>query len=283
VKNELQIFEARAKLQKKGSRRSWANHMGNPSIILVPRARTKIALATAVVVAAAVPVVWQEYAIARTRLENRDQAAAFEQLLPKPEAGMASVQGDWETRQARKELEDRADLDRLRTEVPALRAQLEEARARGASLAVARAASKNGAQSTPPPGFTPLSEARDVGSTTATAMFQSIGCALAQADTNRVIQLSTLSSEGAQEKMGRELANIATEAAADGLSNIAFRVVREVPLSNGDVAVVTDMWQNGQLGRKAFRARRVGAEWRQVVGDDGNPETVDLGADLNSD
>ena len=243
----------------------------------------KIALATAVVAAVAVPVVWQEYAIARTRLENRDLAAAFEQLVSKPEAGTAPVRGDSETRQARKELEERADLDRLRTEVPALRAQLEEARARGASLTVARAASKSGAQSTPPSGFTPLSEAHDIGSGTATAMFQSIGSALAKADTNRVMQLFTLSSEETQEKMGGVLATIAKEAATDDLSKIAFRVVREVPLSNGDVAVVTDMWQNGQVRREAFRARRVGAEWRQVVGDDGEPQTVDLGADLNSD
>jgi hypothetical protein len=246
------------------------------------RAKTKIVLATAVAVAA-VPMVWQEYAIARTRQENRDQAAAFEQLRGKPEAGTAPAQLDWETRQARKEQAERGELDRLRTEVPALRTQLEEARARAASLAATRAANISGAQSTPPPGFTSLSEAQDVGSATATAMFQSIGWALAKADTNRVIQLSTWSSNGAQEKIGRELATIATEAAGGGFSNIAFRVVREVPLPNGDIAVVTEVWQNGQQGRRAFRARRVGAEWRQVVGDDGNPETVDLGADLNSD
>jgi len=83
--------------------------------------------------------------------------------------------------------------------------------------------------------------------------------------------------------MGLVLVNIDREAAADGLSKIAIRVVREVPLSNGDVAVVADIWQSGQVARKAFRARRIGAEWRQLVGDDGNPETVDLGADLNRD
>ena len=244
------------------------------------RAKTKIVLATALAVA--VPVVWQEYAIARTRQENRDQTAAFEQLRSKPEAGTLPAQADWETRQVRKE-QARADLDRLRTELPALRTRLEEARARAASLAATTAANKNGAQSTHPPGFTSLSEARDVGSATATAMFQSIGWALAKSDTNRVIQLSTWSSNGAQEKIGRELATIATEAAGGGFSNIAFQVVREVPLPNGDVAVVTEVWQNGQQGRRTFRARRVGAEWCQVVGDDGNPETVDLGANLNGD
>jgi hypothetical protein len=114
-------------------------------------------------------------------------------------------------------------------------------------------------------------------------MFQSIGRALAKSDTNRVIQLSTWSSDGAREKIGRELAAIVTEAAGDGFSNIAFRVVREVPLPNGDVAVVTELWHNGQQGRRAFRARLVGAEWCEVVGDDGNPETVDLGANLNGD
>jgi hypothetical protein len=245
------------------------------------RGKTKIVLATAVAVVT-VPVVWQEYAIARTRQENREQAAAFEQLRGQPEAGTVPAQADREARQARKERQERADLDRLRTEAPALRARLEEARARAAGLVAARAANKSGAQSAPPPGFTSLSEARDAGSATATAMFQSIVLALATADTNRIIQLSTWSSNGAQETMGRALAAIAAEAAGDGFSNIAFRVVREAPLPNGDVAVVTAIWQNGQQGRQAFRARRIGAEWRQVVGDDGNPETVDLGADLNS-
>jgi hypothetical protein len=60
-------------------------------------------------------------------------------------------------------------------------------------------------------------------------------------------------------------------------------VVREVPLSNGDVAVVAEIWQNVLFKPPAIRARRVGGEWRQVVGEDGNPETVDLGEDLKSD
>ena len=246
------------------------------------RAKTNIILASAVAVAVAA-VVWQEYAIARTRQENRDLAAALEQLRGNPETGTVPAQADWETRQARKDQEDRADLDKLRTEVPVLRAQLESARARAAILAATRAANSRGAQSTPPPGFTSLSAAQEVGAATATAMFQSIGRALANADTNRIIQLSTWSSDGAQEKIGPELAAIAAEAAREGFSNIAFRVVREVPLPNGDVAVVIEAWQNGQQERRAFRARRVGAEWREVVDDSGNPETVDLGADLDSD
>ena len=71
------------------------------------RAKTKIVLATALAVAA-VPVVWQEHAIARTRQENRALATAFEQL--KPEAAAVPAQADWEARKARKAQEDRADL-----------------------------------------------------------------------------------------------------------------------------------------------------------------------------
>ncbi len=240
-----------------------------------------IALAMAVAVAS-VPVIWQEHAIARIREGNREQAAALEQARNPAEAGTAPAPTA-EDQVARRRQQDRAELEQLRAEAPMLRAQLDEASARAASLA-ARATNaaprKSVAHGPPPPGFTTFSEAREAGSSSATAMFQSIGGALARGDTNRIFQLTVWPSEEARETGARELADMAAQTAGENFSNFAFRVIREVPLSDGDVALVVEVWQNGQQARQALRTRRVGGEWRQVIDGRGAPETVDLAPGL---
>jgi hypothetical protein len=84
---------------------------------LMTHFKATIALATAVTVT--VPVAWQEHAIARIRMENQNQAAALEQLRSTPDAGTAQAQADWETQRS---LKERADLERLRKQVPPIRA-----------------------------------------------------------------------------------------------------------------------------------------------------------------
>jgi len=254
---------------------------GKLSVILMLRGKTTIALAMAVAVVA-VPVIWQEHAIARIREGNREQAAALEQARNPAEAGTAPAAE--EDQVARRRQQDRAELEQLRADAPRLRAQLDEASARAATLAARAtnaATKKSVAHGPPPPGFTAFSEAREAGSSSATAMFQSIGSALARGDTNRIFQLTWWPSEEAREMGARELADMAAQTGGENFSNVAFRVIREVPLPDGDVALVLEVWQNGQQARQAWRTRRVGGEWRQVIDGRGAPETVDLGPGLD--
>jgi RNA polymerase sigma factor (sigma-70 family) len=242
---------------------------------LMMHLKTKVAVVAAVAVALTAPLVWQEHAIARTRLDNRDRAAALEQLRLEANVQTAQAQADAKTERAP---DERADLERLRTEVAALRAQLEKARA-------ARLATAGGGQGARRPGFISARDARDVGSATTEALFQTMFWAVARGDTNRLMELADWSAEGAQQQkevMAHELANVAADAARPGALDMEFRVVRQVPLPDGDTAEIIEMSREDSLDRVALRARRAGAEWRLVVGRNG-PQEVDLGADLNRD
>ena len=216
---------------------------------LMMHLKTKAAVVAAVAVALSGPLVWQEHAIARTRLDNRDRAAPLEQLRLEPNLQAAQAQADANTERAP---DERAGLERLRTEVATLRAQLEKARA-------ARSATAGAAQGARRPGFISVHDARDVGSATTEALFQTMFWAMARGDTNRVIELADWSAEGAQhqkEVMARELANIDADAARPGALDIEFRVVRQVPLPDGDTAEIIEMSRGQSLERMALRARR---------------------------
>jgi hypothetical protein len=248
---------------------------------LMMHLKTKVAVVAAVAVALTGTLVWKEHAIARTRLDNRDRAAALEQLRLEPNVQAAQAQADAKTERAP---DERADLERLRTEVATLRAQLEKARA--ARFATAGAAAKGGGgQGSRRPGFISARDARDVGSATTEALFQTMFWAMARGDTNRVIELADWSAEGAQQQkevMARQLASFVADAARPGALDVEFRVVRQVPLPDGDTAEIVEMSREHSLERVALRARRAGAEWRLVV-DRNGPQEVDLGADLNRD
>jgi hypothetical protein len=243
--------------------------------------KTKVVVVVAVAVALMGPLVWQEHAIARTRLDNRDRTAALEQMRLEPNVQAAQAQAGAKTERAP---DERADLERLRAEVGALRAQLEKARA--ARLATAGSAATGGGQSARRPGFISLREARDVGSATTEAMFQTLFWAVGRGDSNRVIELVDWSAEGAQQQKEEMMHGLAGASAyfsdyAPG-SDFQFRVVKQVPLPDGDAALVVEISQEGTLERLALRVRHAGAEWRLVMFKDG-PQQVDLGADLNRD
>jgi len=242
------------------------------------RLKTKITVATAVAVAVTASVAWQEHAIARTRVDNRDRAAALERLRSARDVETAQAPTGAETERAP---DERAELERLRTQVGALRAQLEQARA----ARLAAAAKGGGDQGARRPGFISVRDARDVGSATTEALFQTMFWAMARGDTNRVIELADWSAEGAQQQkevMARQLASFVADAARPGALDVEFRVVRQVPLPDGDTAEIVEMSREHSLERVALRARRAGAEWRLVV-DRNGPQEVDLGADLNRD
>ncbi|MGO8679015.1 MAG: sigma-70 family RNA polymerase sigma factor [Limisphaerales bacterium] len=248
---------------------------------LMMHSKTKVAVVAAVAVALMGPLVRQEHAIARTRLDNRDRAAALEQLRLEPNVRAAQAQADAKTERAP---EERGELERLRAEVATLRAQLEKARA--TRLATAGSAAKGGGQSARRPGFISLRETRDVGSATTEALFQTLVWAVGRGDSNRVIELVDWSAEGAQQQKEEMVHGLAGAAAyfsdtAPG-SDFQFRVVRQVPLPDGDAALVVEISQEGSLERQALRVRHAGAEWRLVMFKNGQQQ-VDLGADLNRD
>jgi hypothetical protein len=92
---------------------------------LMMHLKTKTALVAAAAVAMTATMVWQEHAIACKRAENLDRAAALEQLRSEPEVETAQAPTGAETEGAP---DERAELERLRTRVAALRTQLEQAR-----------------------------------------------------------------------------------------------------------------------------------------------------------
>lgn len=231
----------------------------------------KAALASIVAIALTVSVAWQEHAIARARLENRDRAAFLEQLRSAPDTRPAPAQ-----EYTNEAWEQHAELVRLRTEAAALRSQLDQARA------AHPAAAANGAgQLVPRPGFISAREARDVGSATAETMFQTFISAIGRGDTNRLIELADWSAEaGQKEAMMDSFVKASLEAAS--LPDLQFRVVREVALPDGDTAVVIEVSHGQALQRRALRARRLGAQWQLVV-DRNGPQVVELGEDLKQD
>ncbi len=243
---------------------------------IMTHVKTKLAIAAAVTTAIVAPVIWQENAIAKIRSENRALAAPDSSTTPQPHDAFTSVD-DAATQATR----DRAELDRLRAEIASLRAQVQQAVA--ARPTVVRPQPTPTAASRP--GYVSLAEARDVGAASGAALFQTIMWAMKTGDTNRVIELADWSEEGARDQMadmvrdsGRARADIEAGKALD----ITFRVIREVPLDDGDVALVMEMTEDGNAHREAMRIRRAGAEWHLVVGKNG-PKDVKLSDELMRD
>lgn len=245
---------------------------------LMTDAKAKFAVGAAIAAAVATPLVWQENAIATVRAENRDLTTRVEpleslraeqsRLARRPSADDAAARA----------LREREELERLRRDVALLRGQLE--RARAARLAAnSSAPTRNGAPGTAPDGFMTVEDARDVGAATGEALMQSLYYAVRTGNTNRIFELGDWSAEGAREtaaEMIREL----TEGAASHREKvgvgIAFRVVREVPLEDGDTAVVMQL-RHGQgnaqaSARSALLIRRFGNQWRVVMGKQGPVE-----------
>jgi RNA polymerase sigma factor (sigma-70 family) len=235
-------------------------------IEIMTHMKTKIAVAAAVAAVVATPVVWQENAIARARAENRAlavQAEPLDRLRAEQQrlAGLSSASDE-----AAQAARDRAELERLRRETASLRGQVQQA---DAALAASRAARAGGAgdqdPAAPKPGFISLQDAQDVGTATPEAMFQTYAWAIRTGDTNRLVALIDFSGEGAaraREAMLRK----GIEKGDNGVANMGFRVIRQVPLDDGDVALVMEMDEgSAQANRFAARVRRDGDEWRLVM------------------
>jgi hypothetical protein len=172
---------------------------------------------------------------------------------------------------------DRADLERLRVEAAALRAEIAEFSAQAQQLAAASPWHK--------PGGTPLSEIlrprdmRDVGQATPEATMQSFLSAMLQGDTNRIGQLLVVDGAGddltlqkALEKVLNESADMRSEAHAADNDKIEVHLLEEQPATNNDRWVVGETLQDGAIrGATRILLRPTDTGWRCVVNTNGDP------------
>jgi RNA polymerase sigma factor (sigma-70 family) len=243
--------------------------------------KAKFAVTAALAVVVAAPLVWQENAIGNVQAANRalaSQIEPLEQLRAEQRQLTGLPSADDEAARTERE---RAELDRLRNEVAALRDQLQSAQT--ALVAAAKTAATAKARPAELPGYVSLLDTRDVGAATGEAMFQTFIWAMRTGNTNRLLELVDLSGEGARavaEMMLRDLSKemVNREFVRDA-ERKGFRAVRQISLPDGDAALVMEM-SDGEFERKkiAPRIRRFGSDWRLVIGKNG-PEEINLSED----
>jgi hypothetical protein len=115
-------------------------------------------------------------------------------------------------------------------------------------------------------------------------MIQSFVWAMRTGNVRRIQELGDWSTDGAAEaadKMSRELASAVATGGVE-VDSMSIRVLRQVPLEDGDVALVTESRHGNDNHTSAQRIRRVGNEWRVVMGESG-PQEVQLAEDGQSD
>lgn len=245
---------------------------------LMTHAKTKFAVAAAAAAIVATPVVWQETVIANTRTTNRALAAGLQTRAPARAQPVAVPVAAREGDDAEAEHEE---LDRLRSEIASLNSQLQHMREARLAAAPASGGSPVDTPRSFPPGYVSLRDARDVGAATPEAMFQSFAWAIRAGDTNRMLQLLDISGESAADEVRSMVTELPREAAKPEFereaANMGFRAVRQVPLQDGDTALVMDVYDQGRIEAKrtAMRVRRAGNEWRLVIGKNG-PDEVKL-------
>jgi RNA polymerase sigma factor (sigma-70 family) len=172
---------------------------------------------------------------------------------------------------------ERMDLDRLRHEVPALRARLRELQALEARTA--QNGSGTGKSSPPSEGMFWLSEVREVGQATPEALFESHLAALQRGDTNRLAQLAWFDPDTDPERIRGKFESIRrvrdqeVDESSESARLAAIRVLRCEAASDHDLWVVHEyVMKDGtaeQLTR--VRVRRVEGGWRLVMGPDVQP------------
>ena len=230
-----------------------------------------MAVATAVLIGL---LLWQEKNIARVREQNQtlsaqmapSESARVESRAPESHAGEAAA--------------DRAELERLRAQSESMRTQLQEAQTNRAALTRSGATTTTSRGSVPD-GYVSFLDAQDVGAASGEALFQTFLWAMRTFDTNRIVELLDVSAEGAREDVEKMLSHLPSDADRAEMehdtADKGFRVIREVPLPDGDVAVVIEATEGSgpEPHREAVRIRRAGNEWRIVAGKHG-PEEVKL-------
>jgi hypothetical protein len=235
-----------------------------------PRSRIPIGALLAAVVA--VVVGWQESAISKVRAANRSlvqQAAEATEL--RAERDRAAEQARVDEANARS-ARDRDELQRLRRDVGPLRGRF-------ATTPVRRPESAPATPDRRAPGTViNFRDAQDVGAASGEDLLQTFAWAMRTGNVKRLQELGDWSADGASEsseKFARELAKGAAEASGQDLETMSLRVIRQVPLDDGDSAMVIEARHGNDNHRSAPRIRRIGNEWKLVMGPSG-PEEVQL-------
>jgi hypothetical protein len=252
---------------------AWINFM--------TQTKANLALTAALVAGIAVPIIWQENAIARARQENRDLA----DRLPSQEVAPANPIGERTPASDQTDASrDRAELERLRQEAVGYDQQLQEARSNRLAAAAARATAaptRTRASATNESSeFLAAMDARDVGTATGADLFQTMTWAMRMGDTNRLLELGDWSSEDGQAGIAdlvRRFQRRQSAGAEREVRQIVFRIVEIAPLENGDGALIFEATRSDDRGvpdqghttRQAFRVRQIGNEWRLVMGRSG--------------
>jgi RNA polymerase sigma factor (sigma-70 family) len=243
--------------------------------------KAKIAIGTALLAGIlATPLLIQQQSLATARAEQSDLQARLPAQTAQPAqppAGMIDIAA-----------RDRADLERLRLEVPALRAKISEFSAQAQQLAAAHPWHKPDGKALG--DVLRPRDARDAGQATPEATMQTFLWAVLQGDTNRIAQLLVsepgLDSQHFQEaleKLAQMSADMrskgaAAEGAAAEMEALEIHFLEEQPGQNGDRWVVTDAMQTNGVVQQTERVllRPTDTGWKWVVGTNGQPseETI---------
>jgi len=236
--------------------------------------KAKIAIGTALLAGIlATPLLIQQQALATARAEQSELQARLRDLPAQTAPATRPAPGTIDIA-----ARDRADLERLRLEAPALRAKIAEFSAQAQQLAAANPWHK--------PDGKALGEVlrprdmRDAGQATPEATMQTFLWAMLQGDTNRIRQLIVLDAGGddptlqkALEKILQESADMRCADKAADMDKLEVHLLEEQPATDNDRWVVGETLQgDGTLrGRTRILLRPTDTGWRCVVNSDGSP------------
>jgi RNA polymerase sigma factor (sigma-70 family) len=262
-----------------GAAATAASGAGSCISNLLIMTKAKIAIGAALLAGIlATPLILQQHTLAMARADQSDLQARLRHLPAlaarpaPPPAGMIDIAA-----------RDRADLERLRLEVPALRSKIAEFSAQAEQLAAAKPWHK--------PGGKELAEVlrphetRDAGQATPEAAMQTFLWAMMQGDTNRISQLIVLDAGGddptlqkALERILKESADMRSDDNAAQLDKIEVHLLEVQSATNNDRWVVGQTLQEDSNTRNLERIllRPTDTGWRCVVKTNGDPveETI---------
>ncbi len=250
-----------------GSAATAASGAGGWISNLLIMTKAKIAIGTALLAGIlATPLIIQQQALATARAEQSDLQARLRNLPAQsvPPTGPVPGMIDIAAR-------DRADLERLRLEAPALRAGIAAFSAQAQQLAAAKPWHKPGGKELG--GVIRPSDARDAGQATPEAAMQTFLWAMRNDETNRFLQLIAIGSgvdaqhdPATLEKITKLFTdeNNLSAKLPEGENQPEIHFMEEQPGPNNDRWVVVDATMNGVVKTEKVLLRLTDTGWRCV-------------------